>query len=173
MILGFKQHYPWGDPTFFREKILVGVDRLPTVGVAPLPKKEDFNSKIHTMREDKHDRWKAGMSIQMVYRGKNYSILDEFNKGIPELSKCISTQSIILYFSEYAGQTKMVSIYIDGRLYWVGQVTNTGGNSCSREDRKLIETLAINDGFKSSIEFFKWFNKDWTGKIIHWTDLKY
>ena len=33
--------------------------------------------------------------------------------------------------------------------------------------------LVQNDGFASISDFFKFFNKDYTGKIIHWTDLKY
>ena len=33
--------------------------------------------------------------------------------------------------------------------------------------------LAKNDGFNSLDEFFAWFNKDFTGTIIHWSNLKY
>ena len=33
--------------------------------------------------------------------------------------------------------------------------------------------LAINDGFESLKHFFEYFNEDFEGKIIHWTDLKY
>ena len=33
--------------------------------------------------------------------------------------------------------------------------------------------LVQNDGFASISDFLKFFNKDYTGKIIHWTDLKY
>jgi uncharacterized C2H2 Zn-finger protein len=36
-----------------------------------------------------------------------------------------------------------------------------------------IDALAVNDGFDSIEHFFEWFNKDFTGIIIHWTDLKY
>jgi hypothetical protein len=36
-----------------------------------------------------------------------------------------------------------------------------------------LEPLATNDGFDTVDEFFQWFNEDFTGKIIHWTDLKY
>lgn len=37
----------------------------------------------------------------------------------------------------------------------------------------LIEKIAINDGFDSVDDFFSWFKDDFTGKIIHWTNLKY
>ena len=36
-----------------------------------------------------------------------------------------------------------------------------------------IKILSLNDGFDSVQQFFKWFNKDFEGKIIHWTKLKY
>lgn len=90
MILGFKQKFPWGEPTYFREKILLPTKpRILAYGAA-----ETWYPKIHTMRSDPHNRWKAGRSIQMVYRGPNYSIQDHFNKGIPELEKCVSTQKV-------------------------------------------------------------------------------
>jgi hypothetical protein len=45
------------------------------------------------------------------------------------------------------------------------------------DDRVLsydeIEILAKNDGFDSFGHFCKWFNVDFKGKIIHWTDLRY
>ncbi len=45
------------------------------------------------------------------------------------------------------------------------------------DDRKLkieeVNQLAINDGFNSVDDFFQYFNTDFTGKLIHWTDLKY
>lgn len=51
-----------------------------------------------------------------------------------------------------------------GVLYWKNGI---------RLKRSQIEELAMNDGFESVDQFFAWFNKDWKGKIIHWTDLKY
>ena len=33
--------------------------------------------------------------------------------------------------------------------------------------------LAHNDGFDTIDDFFAYFNEDFIGKIIHWTDLKY
>ena len=36
-----------------------------------------------------------------------------------------------------------------------------------------IELLAKHDGFNSMEDFFKWFDKDFKGKIIHWTDFRY
>lgn len=36
-----------------------------------------------------------------------------------------------------------------------------------------ILQLAQNDGFDTVEEFFEYFNEDFTGKLIHWTDKKY
>jgi len=36
-----------------------------------------------------------------------------------------------------------------------------------------IERLAENDGFNTASDFLEWFDHDFTGKIIHWTDYKY
>lgn len=45
------------------------------------------------------------------------------------------------------------------------------------DDRELdsaeIDLLARNDGLLVKEEFFAWFNKDFVGKIIHWTDFRY
>jgi len=38
----------------------------------------------------------------------------------------------------------------------------------------LIAKLIVNDGFNNYEEFLEWFEyKNFIGKIIHWTDLKY
>jgi len=39
--------------------------------------------------------------------------------------------------------------------------------------RWSINHLAKNDGFEGIEDFFKWFNEDFKGKIIHWTNYKY
>jgi hypothetical protein len=103
MILGFMQKFPWkGEdkqpvPTNFREKILAGALLIPStasrIGSKGLLHMIQ-HPKLHTMRLDPHNRWRAGMGIQMVYRGPKYSILDHFNKGIPELEECVSVQNI-------------------------------------------------------------------------------
>jgi hypothetical protein len=106
--------------------------------------------KIHSMRADTVNRWHAGRAITMVYRGKNYRI-EEYIK----VCVCISTQQVVI---KYAKPNLLPDVYVDGRLLELDEV----------------HTLAINDGFKDGInDFFNWFNKDWQGKLIHWTDLKY
>jgi hypothetical protein len=188
MTLGFMQKFAWRvngqpEPTKFREKILAGAGYLivgdpngkqeigkaighlealrnPEVGV--------FQPKLHTIREDKHNRWKPGRKIEMVYRGPKYSILHHFNKGIPELEKCVSVQKI-----EIKWLLQSLTIKIDGLVVFFGDVLEAGAYRSSHDHHLFIEKFAINDGFKDSIQFFRWFKSDFTGKIIHWTDLRY
>jgi len=100
-------------------------------------------TKIHTIREDKHDRWKVGREIQMAtgVRSRNYN---QFNHGI-----CWAIQTI-----EITHLPGRVEVLVDGRFI--------GGSE--------LDELARNDGFKGRFEFFEWFNSDFKGKIIHWTE---
>ena len=110
-------------------------------------KKIKDGSKIHTIREDKHDRWKEGNTIHFAtgVRTKKYK---QFIGG-----QCISTQNI-----EIKHLPTGISIKIDGK--------ELGGFY-------ELHKLAVNDGFDGIDSFYKWFNKDFSGKIIHWTALKY
>lgn len=106
-------------------------------------------TKHHSIREDKHNRWKPGMKIQMAtgVRTKNYNC---FNESI-----CTSTQQIeIIRKSDYLNET---IVKVDGR---------------ELAKHEVIE-LAFNDGFENLISFWIWFEKGFTGKIIHWTELTY
>jgi hypothetical protein len=127
MVLGFKRRFP--------VHILAG-------------------TKIHTIRADPHNRWKAGISIQMAtgVRTKKYH---QFNKGIPGLNKCISTQKIIIEHDVFAIGDCL--IFIDDK-----QLTT-----------EQIILLSKNDGFETLKDFYLWFNTDFIGKIIHWTKFKY
>jgi hypothetical protein len=189
MILGFKRYFDWKEdkqpvPTNFREKILSGVGKIRQEDLSGnvfilnewplLPPIIKFKPKIHSMRLDPHDLWKPGMSIQMVYRGPKYSILDHFNKGIPELERCISTQRIEVTFNDRITPVmRPCCIKIDNKIYWEGFVSKSGTSCGSEADRLRIELLATNDGFVDSIQFFRWFKKDFTGKIIHFSDYRY
>ncbi len=132
-----------GKPTYFPEKI------LSCVGIVYI---NEYVPKKHTMRHGK--RWRAGMKLHLSIgvRTKNYL---QFNKNIKGLEVCKSVQDIKIDYSEtYLGEPK---IYVDNR-----QLVHTE-----------IVKLAINDGFESLEDFLKWFNTDFEGQIIHWTDLKY
>lgn len=140
-----------------------------------------FGTKIHTIREDKHNRWKVGNKMHMAIgvRTKKY-------KQFCGTLTCIRTQKIFFNWglscnfaygimnmlAKEAGHkpkriskkkrqmpliSKRPNVFVDGKML----------------NKKQINELAINDGFKNDEELFKWFNCDFTGKIIHWTDKKY
>ena len=128
MILGFKKQ--------FKEKILSG-------------------SKIHTIREDKNERWNIGRIIHFAtgVRTKNYEQFYE--------DTCKSVQDIEIWYKNKDSDYPI--IIIDGRMLRV----------CEKKDWEILRELAANDGFESFEGFCAWFNKDFKGKIIHWTGLKY
>ena len=126
------------------------------------PSKIITGTKIHTIREDKPGRWIPGRKIHFAtgVKTKNYRCFYE--------SECKAIQSIkIEYFwSEYESSMNDLRVWIDGRLFY-----KVEGNFI--EGSEQMEQLAKNDGFDSVDDFFLWFSKDFTGKIIHWTDLRY
>lgn len=148
-----------GKPTYFVEKLChslkeVYKDHLPA---RFKPEGFDFNvslncqSKLHSIREDKHDRWKPGMHIHFVINNRTPQRFQ-----FAPVIKCISVQKIeIQYRDEDGFKLSCPTVHVDG--VWLTDHTQ----------------LAINDGFNSVEDFFAWFNTDFTGKIIHWTDLKY
>jgi len=165
------------EPTYFTEKILAGAGYTP-IDPTRIPPMQGIiglvnKPKIHTMREDPFDRWKAGKSIQMAYgvRTKNYR---QFNKDIPELEKCVSTQRVKLnwiYKNKYV-ETKLPLRHIDGPHGGFDYYPAIWIDDKQMSDQQ-IEMLGGNDGFDSTVDFFKWFKKDFTGKLIHWSDFRY
>lgn len=115
-------------------------------------------NKIHTIRHDKSDRWHAGRKIHF-WRGNPRNVKAnpyQFDEGV-----CSSVQRIaIRWYADEEG-TKEPYVWIDGKILGVGFDANN-----NRE-------LALKDGFTSTYEFFEWFNEDFDGKVIHWTDFKY
>lgn len=110
--------------------------------------------KIHTIRRDEHNRWKPGMTMHMAtgIRTKKYRCFDK--------KVCKSIQDIrIIHFDTHMGSSVLswASVWIDGKPLKDAQV----------------KALALNDGFMSIKEFFEWFNTDFTGRLIHWTNKKY
>lgn len=115
--------------------------------------------KIHTFREDKNKRWKAGRTVH--HHTGRYKTYDCF-----WINECKSTQLILILWGR-CGKYDL-KITVDRRRL---------------KDKEIIQ-LIYNDGFNSVKEFVDWFfpfNKKkgyrprtmWTGTIIHWTDLKY
>ena len=110
-------------------------------------------TKIHTIREDKHNRWRGFKVIHMAtgVRSKNYN--------------CFKKSSL--------RSTQKIFITVDNGL----EVTIDGKYINNLE----LEKLAKNDGFESSAEMESWFedaikqSKEdcFSGKLIHWTDKRY
>jgi hypothetical protein len=107
--------------------------------------------KLHTIRADEKNRWKAGNKIHMVVfnRTKN-----QF-RFAPVL-ECKGVQKIFIKYEYYRS---LPAVIIDDKTVLIN------------EDE--LTELAINDGFDSLSDFCEYFNQDFTGKIIHWTNLRY
>ena len=106
-----------------------------------------FGQKIHTIREDAKNRWRVGQIIHFAtgVRTKQYNC---FKTGV-----CTGIQTIKIKNDGFI----LESIHIDGkRLRTLG-----------------LMALMDNDGFDCLQSFKSWFNKDFEGKIIHWTDHRY
>ena len=117
------------------------------------PTKICRGEKIHTIREDKTDRWMSGKIIHFCtgVRTKNYR---KFSIGV-----CYSVQRIRI---------------IHSKGWWACSIFIEDFNGEVRElTYEQMEILARNDGFDSLTDFMKWFSEDFTGKIIHWTDFRY
>jgi hypothetical protein len=166
MILPFSTQIN-GKPTFFVTKIWNGIAHLYSdysksgIPIFKYPKEyrdclaQGYLSmyvqkpKIHTIREDEKNRWKPGVMIDFFINCRQKDMF----KFAPKLP-VTSTQSIII--KRWGTRPK---IYIND-------------NPFPLTDEQVLE-LAQNDGFDNVKDFFEYFNKDFKGKIIHWTDFKY
>ena len=139
---------------FPKEYILCGEKGLLTFQ-KPIP-------KLHTIREDKSNRWKAGTKIDFFINCRQKDMF-RFAPVLP----VVSIQKIeILWHSkirslEYSNLNKKRYNYLD--VIVDDELLNV----------KSIEELAQNDGFDTIDDFFDYFNQDFYGKIIHWTDKRY
>jgi hypothetical protein len=105
--------------------------------------------KIHTIRQDFNDRWIEGLKIHFA-TGVRTDKYNCFKTGI-----CTGIQKI-----QIKPLTETIIFMIDNKPVYFPE----------KYEREII---AKNDGFNSIQDFFKWFNKDFDGKIIYWTDFKY
>lgn len=170
MTLAFKQEIN-GKPTMFIEKIWQSLLRdnvemninefevtfkkcLPLIGKM---KVGEYYQKKHTIRKDTKRRWKEGMDIHMVINNRTK---DRF-----QFAPVLKVKSIQRVFMTYA-YNDLIQISVDG--------TELFGH-----DQRLI--FAKNDGFDTWEDFFNWFypiimndpKEQFSGILIHWTDLEY
>lgn len=120
----------------------------------------DLHPKLHTIRHDPNGRWKPGMKIHPRINNRTKNSF----QFAPTL-ECVSVQEIDIE-------------------YWIGLIKEGygvrvhGGQCMVTIDEVLLSTseveqLALNDGFPSVEAFFQWFNEDFKGVLIHWTELRY
>lgn len=114
----------------------------------------DFSPKLHTIRTG--NRWKAGMKIHPVINNRTK---DRFQ--FAPILECKSVQDIEIYKG---------IVSIDDEIFYDAWFDNHLKHQSLLNNMK---DLAINDGFPSVEAFFQYFNTDFKGQIIHWTDLKY
>jgi hypothetical protein len=178
MNLGFSTHID-GKPTYFIDKIWAS---FPVNGdtfysesawelyvdgyfkkFKDMPfKLHEPSIKIHTIREDKTNRWKVGSNIHFVINNRTKNRF-QFAPVVPVVRIQFikisyipgSIFPLILILDE--GTLKNVLDPIENHFEYITQISD----------------LAQNDGFDSWQEFLKYFNQDYFGKIIHWTDFKY
>jgi hypothetical protein len=182
MILSFKTKWGKdmpphiaGKPTHFPEKIITGLD-LPDYRKDTLfdllseildPEGKQFDQglanpffphhpKLHTIREDKNNRWRVGMSIQYYINARQPNMHSFAPNGIVK-----SIQEIEI--KHWREEEYYPVVEIEGKRHYAYE----------KEGYEAIEQLALNDGFDSVDDFLDYFNQDFKGKLIHWTDLKY
>lgn len=110
--------------------------------------------KLHTIRRDEQNRWKEGMNIHFVVNGRTK---DRFQ--FAPIVKCVSVQEIEILHCPFPVDSEQNH-----------EIVSVDNKILKRAEIKLI---AKNDGFESVEDFFKYFNQDFKGKLIHWTNLKY
>lgn len=169
MTLGFSTQIN-GKPNYFPQKILKGLPigkweksaSLSYFGdstLAPYLTSSEYdkaNPKLHTIRKDEHNRWKAGMDIHFVINNRT-----ENRFQFAPVVKCVSVQRLKIEYNP----SNSIYPHVNVIVFESGSYTFLS--------EKSILKLAINDGFDSVEDFFAYFNTDFKGKIIHWTDLKY
>jgi hypothetical protein len=115
------------------------------------------NPKIHTIREDKNDRWHAGKMIDFFINCRQKNMF-RFAPVLP----VVSVQKVEIIWVGFSDSFRPW-VKIDGKsIYTLDQI-----------DKEKMLQLAQNDGFDTIEDFFAYFNEDFQGKIIHWTDLRY
>lgn len=101
------------------------------------------NKKPHTVRRDVENKMIPGKTLHLVH-AQGYRRF--------AVRKVVSTQKFEVCFTG-----KQYAVLIDDR---------------ELSKPEFIE-FALADGFKSFAEFEAFFNKNYLGKIIHWTPLRY
>lgn len=164
MILPFKLEL-FGEPTYFVEKIWQAIQQHQLVDKMQIDTwrrklaqrhidiSQPLTPKLHTIREDAKGRWTPGRRIHPVIHNRtpnHFQFAPSF--------LVVSIQTIRVEFEALGEEIDRMKIFVDDR--------QLSGDE--------IITLALNDGFAGGADLWKFFaGINFTGKIIHWTDLKY
>lgn len=105
--------------------------------------------KIHTIRADPKNRWRVGMPIHFVVNNRTPQRF--------QFAPILPVKAIQQIKIRWCQNHERMNVYIDG---------------VSLESSE-IKTLSKNDGFEHIRDFGEYFNSDFDGKIIHWTDFVY
>ena len=157
MILPFSTQIN-GKQTYFVQKIWASlkhkyllkqfVELTPLNAVATFEISKSLKPKIHTIREDKSNRWKPGTMIDFFINTRKKDMF-RFAPRVPVMS--------LQYIEFKEIDTENYIILVDGKVLTINK----------------IKELAQNDGFDNVKDFLNYFPTDFKGKIIHWTTLKY
>ncbi len=163
MILPFKTHIN-GKPTWFVYKIWQSLkpidlsEYIAHIDESNIPvhwMQKNILPKLHTIREDKAERWKPGIMIDYFINSRTKDMF-RFAPRIP----VVSTQTI---FFDYFPKTDSLHAIIDGK----------------HQSQEKLRIIAQNDGFDSYEDFKEYFKplipsgSPKKMKLIHWTDFKY
>lgn len=120
---------------------------------------KNFTPKRHSIREDKNNRWKEGTKIDFFINARQKNMF-RFAPVLP----VVSIQKVeIIYFPITIPRIDVPILKVDGKLIY---------DAAGINKKEMLE-FAQNDGFDTIEDFFAYFDKTYTGKIIHWTDLRY
>lgn len=169
MTLSFKTQIN-GQPTYFADKIIKGLTDKKIISrsdVYPLcieywgtkyaSKYPLVYPKLHTIRKDDSDRWKAGNKIHFVINNRTKNRLQ---------------------FAPVVNVVSIQKVLIDPIRESIVIVNSATTDACMKKlnDDNTFQ-FALNDGFNSLREFFSYFRNQNPNpkiyKIIHWTSLTY
>lgn len=147
-------------PTHFVEKIWKSLPNEPIdENFAQVFHTDHFNgreykavaAKKHGIVADVHNKWYAGRAIHFHLQVSHDKVMQ-----FAPVKQATAVQRIEIKYTDPDGfKLPEPNVFIDGSWFFG------------------YDALAKNEGFPSVAAFFKKYNKDFTGKIVHWTNLKY
>lgn len=128
--------------------------------------------KLHTIREDKSDRWDNKKDIHMVINNRTPNRF-QFAPIIP----CVSTERFEVYWKDMENGKRKCQIYIGEvnkkSMKTIECIVWPNGDIKGNKNMGMLIGLSRNDGFDYVAQFLDYFKEDFVGKIIHWTNLRY